>query len=234
MVKKLTLFLRRFIGLPYLQDPLGEGFGKDSDPLYRFDGFDCTTFVETVLALSRSTDFQDFERRILEIRYFHGIPEFTERNHFTDKDWIPNNVRKGILTDITNYLSSETAQAEAVIDKSAWFSRVHKITHSTPPERAQLPYIKLVNLLNDAEILDRIPSGSILNIIRPNWDLKESIGTNVNVSHQGFVIRKSDGELTFRHASLQYLKIVDEPLLSYLQRMRNVPTIKGINILKPL
>src|SRR5690606_32543867 len=44
-----------FLGSDYVGDPLGEGESGvyDRDPLYRFDAFDCTTYVETVLALSR-------------------------------------------------------------------------------------------------------------------------------------------------------------------------------------
>ena len=39
-----------FLGAPYMNSPLGEDVAPDSDPLIRFDAFDCTTFVETVLA----------------------------------------------------------------------------------------------------------------------------------------------------------------------------------------
>src|ERR1035437_2644460 len=40
------------LGKPYQLGPLGEGkFGaEDPDPLYRLDAFDCTTFIETVMA----------------------------------------------------------------------------------------------------------------------------------------------------------------------------------------
>jgi hypothetical protein len=232
--KRIDIFSQAFLGKPYLTDPLGEGFGQDSDPLFRFDGFDCTTFVETVLALARARHAEDFERQIVEIRYANGIPEFTERNHFTDADWIPNNTRKGIFRDITGHVNIEVREAEAQIDKSAWFKRVHKMSPIFGIELARVPYITLQSILSHPEILKQIPSGAIINIVRPNWNLKNEIGTNMNISHQGFFIRKVNGEFYFRHASQQYLKVVEEPLLEYLKRMQSVPSIQGINILEPL
>ena len=43
-------FGAKYIGVRYATDPLGEMKSPDADPLIRFDAFDCTTFVETVLA----------------------------------------------------------------------------------------------------------------------------------------------------------------------------------------
>ncbi len=47
-----------FLGVPYKLGALGEGPGGefDRDPLIRFDAFDCTTFVETVMALALNSD----------------------------------------------------------------------------------------------------------------------------------------------------------------------------------
>ena len=41
-------FGAKYIGARYATDPLGEMKSPDTDPLIRFDTFDCTTFVETV------------------------------------------------------------------------------------------------------------------------------------------------------------------------------------------
>ena len=44
----------RFLGVPYVVSPLGEGHGQDPDPLFRADAVDCLTFVEQSLALAYS------------------------------------------------------------------------------------------------------------------------------------------------------------------------------------
>ncbi|MFX7825307.1 N-acetylmuramoyl-L-alanine amidase-like domain-containing protein, partial [Acinetobacter baumannii] len=63
----------------------------DQDPLWRLDVFDCTTFVETVLAASLATDRAGFERELFDIRYHDGRVRYLSRNHFPETDWIPNN-----------------------------------------------------------------------------------------------------------------------------------------------
>ena len=75
---------QQFIGAPYINSPLGEEVAPDTDPLIRFDAFDCTTFVETVLA---NGDVDKLNR----IRYQDGNIGFLNRNHFIESDWLQNN-----------------------------------------------------------------------------------------------------------------------------------------------
>ena len=84
-----------FLGARYISSPLGEGVTPDDDPLIRYDAFDCTTFVETVLADS------DVEK-LTKIRYKDGKADFIKRNHFIETDWLKNN--SNISTNfITNF-----------------------------------------------------------------------------------------------------------------------------------
>jgi len=86
-----------FLGVPYKLGSLGEGpDGEfDRDPLIRFDAFDCTTFVETVMALSLDSDLDSAVRTLQKIRYKDGQIGYATRNHFIELDWVPNNVRAG-------------------------------------------------------------------------------------------------------------------------------------------
>ena len=54
--ERLIAVSSMFLDTPYLNSPLGEGAGHppDPDPLIRFDGVDCTTFVEQTMALARA------------------------------------------------------------------------------------------------------------------------------------------------------------------------------------
>ena len=99
-VARMKAFSAEFLGLPYgTSGPLGEGVSGryDQDPLYRFDTFDCTTFVETVVSLSLSKDVDAFENAMNRIRYEGGEVEFLKRNHFPSLQWIPNNLSNGIF-----------------------------------------------------------------------------------------------------------------------------------------
>jgi hypothetical protein len=117
-----------FYGVPFLDGPLGEGPQAtfDQGPFFRFDGFDCTTFVETVVALATSKKAEEFEGRLKRIRYKGGKVGFAERNHFPCIDWIPNNVRSGLLTDITQEVAGHwgTQIASAIVNKKAWFEKL--------------------------------------------------------------------------------------------------------------
>lgn len=253
----------RFVGRPYLVSPLGEGPAGvyDRDPLHRFDGFDCTTFVETVMALSLARDAADFERLMDLIRYKDGVVSFGARNHFPDADWIPNNARAGFVRDITREIAGNEGAmiATAVVDKAGWYRKLGAAGLSVPgaskpeldalllrlnaegqaiaPESVDLPYVSLDSIFAagtavNQSLLDRIPSGAILNVVRPNWDLVNAIGTRMNVSHQAFVIRK-DGRLLVRHATpAGDRKVVDVDLLAFLTPFRQSPTIKGVNFLE--
>src|SRR5690242_633503 len=59
LTKRLLSNSERFLGVPYLASPLGEGEGFDADPTLRFDAVDCLTFVEETIALSLSQRWED-------------------------------------------------------------------------------------------------------------------------------------------------------------------------------
>ena len=98
----------------------------------------------------------------------------------------------------------------------------------------KVPYLPLTALFPDKEkpnhyLFAQIPNGAIIEIVRPNWDLRTQIGTALNISHLGFAIWKK-GQLYFREASSECGKVVDVLLTDYLKSALNSPTIKGINV----
>lgn len=240
---------------PYLIDPLGEGDGAliDKDPRIRYDGFDCTTYVETVLALARSPDVRQVLSEMDKVRYQNGQVGFLQRNHFTSVDWVPNGLRQGLFKDITAKVAQEHLQiSRTLIDKAAWAQKwsLERVNVSLEPAEqqrrlkqvqgqaqsmaiqwAEVPFIPKEVVAAGGDILNRIPSGAIINIVRPQWDLREAIGTYLDISHQGFAIRVGD-ILYFRHAS-QGKHVMQEPLAQYMERMLAVRSIGGIQILQP-
>src|SRR4051794_15807463 len=71
LAARIEAVSERFLGTPYKLGPLGEGpDGEfDRDPLARYDQFDCTTLVETTLALALESDLTAAERTLQKIRY---------------------------------------------------------------------------------------------------------------------------------------------------------------------
>jgi len=115
-------------------------------------------------------------------------------------------------------------------------NKLHKFSSSMQSEANELPYLPFTKLFNGQEpnqkIFQQFPDCSVIEIVRPNWDLRKKIGTNLNVSHVGFALRLNN-ELIFRQASLQEKSITDMPLIDYLRDVCfPVSAIKGINIQK--
>ncbi|ETX10818.1 hypothetical protein MUS1_12640 [Marinomonas ushuaiensis DSM 15871] len=262
-----------FVGAPYVAGSLGEGEqGKyDKDPLVRFGEFDCTTYVETILAGAMSQSVGDFMPNLMSLRYKDGNVAFTARNHFPSLDWVPNNQDK--LEDITKTVAHGSLMtAKTTIDKAPWYQKMekknlhcdddsstycdvllvqfHKEGDVFSPEIATIDYVPITALYSMAEnfdaeglnaknsdkekeinrsLLDRIPSGSVITMVRPDWVLKKWIGTNMNVSHQGFAIRK-DGQLFLRHASVLHQKVVDENFVDYFSHYSASSSLKGFNV----
>ena len=263
MAQRLDHISAKFLGKPYILGALGEGKSAryDQSPLYRTDGFDCETFVDTVLAIAFAETADGFTQCINKVRYQQGQIEFITRNHITDLDWNQNNQKQGYLKDITQDFKDRYNQpvaqiASALIDKPSWYQhmpietiklsipdrtkqekRLRELQQSAsqlPVQESRIAYIPLTALFNQKgqpnhALFNQIPHAAIIEIIRPNWDLQNQIGTHLNVSHLGFAFWKKR-TLIFRQASSQYHQVVDVSLIDYLREARQSPTIKGINI----
>ena len=254
-IKTQTLALRLrtlaefFLGTNFGAWEDGSNLESLDDFKYKLDTLDCVTFVEVVLALAKTkpidnfTEFsKQFENVLRMIHYNKGVTNFISRNHFMCCDWIPNN--KFIVEDITLSLSVDAKIAQALIDKASWTKR-HKIlqtsSHELPknivkqlaPVVSKVPYIESVDFFaNTAKFEENFPDFCIVNIVRPNWNLTEKIGTHLNISHLGFSFKDpTTKQLSFYHSTVDKQLVVKETLYDYLQRFKDNPTIKGINIL---
>lgn len=146
--------------------------------------------------------------------------------------------------------------AIALIDKPSWYQhftiKTIKLQHADsrlskkrlkqlktlgsklPKRESKLDYIPLTSLFNangkpNLYLFNQIPNGAIIEIVRPNWNLKDKIGTNLNVSHMGFAFWIKN-ILYFREASSIHHQIIDVPLIDYLHSALENPTIGGINV----
>lgn len=251
--ERIDYLSQLFLDKPYIANPQGEGENGefDSAPFYRFDGFDCVTFVNNILALALSDDLHAFEKKLAEINYYDSEITFENRFHFMSVDWNLQNQKHNIIRDITNKMvdeknHSKALVAEGEIDKPSWFLKkadnetdqrkklLIQYAEKFKKEIAHVSYLPLTELFDSNNnpnefIFNQIPSASIIEIVRPNWNLKDKIGTNLHVSHLGFAIRKNN-QLHFRHASSEEKKVVEILLLDYLKNMLNSPTIKGIHV----
>ena len=202
-----------FLGARYINSPLGEGCAPDSDPLIRFDAFDCTTFVETVMA---NGDIGTLN----QIRYKDGKIGFLNRNHFIESDWLVNN------SDRVQNVSADYAQTKirsVIIDKRSWFKKVHNIDtdfKSVAVELEYIPYEFAKDLI--------IEKTMIVLFITDNADFRDKIGTDLAVVHMGLIMPNG----VLRHASSEHGAVVDVPFKEYVNARKKNKNNLGIALVE--
>ncbi|MBZ4395095.1 DUF1460 domain-containing protein [Myxococcus sp. MISCRS1] len=212
--ERLLSMSARFINTPYVLSPLGEGSGVDPDPTFRLDAVDCLTFVEQSMALGLARSEPEVGALLEHIRYAR-TPSYEDRNHLMEAQWLPNNIRKGFLRDVTRALGGEdTVSVTKTLTKTTWQSRSSQ-SLQLPRERQPtgtfaLDMIPLEKVMAHAR---DIPSGTILVVMREDLPLKAT-----RITHLGFVVQRK--HRTFlRHASRGgYNRVVDEDLETFLTR----------------
>lgn len=238
---------QKFLGVPYVLGPLGEGADGefDRDPLISFDGLDCTTFVEETMAfaLGGEAGAQDVLRRI---RYEGGVVSYQARNHFTEADWLPNNRAAGFLRDITAQVGGRRVPAvKKTISKRAWYAakteadlkgfgneapelraqrleRLRALGAGLPDETVLLSYVPLAQL---PALLPSIPSGTVVSLVREARDDKPTV-----VTHQFFIFDGPKGKI-IRHAA-QGKQVLDVPAADYIANLATYTSWKvlGFNL----
>ena len=118
------------------------------------------------------------------------------------------------------------------LDKKTWFKQNHNIDVKIKPQETKLNYISLDNiLLNKDKFITGINKPIIITLVINNPKLKEQIGTDLDISHIGFII-PTETTLILRHASLTQKKVVDVDFFEYLNGLKKYPIYIGINFLE--
>lgn len=225
---------RGLIGAPYILSPLGEGSGGDvdADPRFRLDAFDCTTFVETALALTHCRDLPSAKTFLDQIRYVGDKAVFADRRHFMTSQWIPGLIAAGLMEDVTEDVGGpDTEKIALVLTPQRWKKRRVARSIALPPERIprgtfHLPFVPIASVLTH---LRRVPPGTIVNVVRA-----DAPSTFDVITHQGLIIVLHDGTRVVRHASPVSKRVIDEPLEHMARRYlrpRKWPIV-GMNFLQ--
>lgn len=227
-------------------------------PLYRLDAFDCLTYVETVLALTYAQDEAGFLQHYKALKYYGQPEDFFHRNHFTHLQWNHSNQAQGYLhpyvppldarftttlttqIDIPNwyrYLSTHPATWKRISGQvltATTKQRLEDAAQTTSPSISTLTYFPTHTLLTadgklSATIYRILPKLSLVEVVRKNWNTTAHIGTPLDISHLGFVLREGD-TFILRHASERHQRVTDEPLARYLQEQSKQPSFAGLYI----
>jgi hypothetical protein len=201
---RMEILSRQFLGRPYKSNPL---IGSAETPEVfsaSLDAFDCVTYIETVLALARASNVDEFLERLRKIRYERGLIEWRRRNHYMTA-WIRNNIRSGILRPVP-------MPRVPVVSRV----RVLDVVPGLPPYRSR---IKCVPKRASAQLEAHLSSGDLLFFA--------STRRNLDVFHAGIAMRNGE-TILMRHASRSRGGVVEQLLSDFMKsnRMAGVMAVR--------
>lgn len=194
------------IGRLFLDKPYKAGTLEGSDKeklIVNVSAFDCTTFVETVLALVRcavtgKVSNREFRKNLKSIRYRNGkINGYSSRLHYFT-DWLLNNQKKGFLIDISRNIGGKPR------NKKINFITAHRKLYPPLENKTQLTRISTVernlsrrtfHIIEKDKISaqkDKLENGDIIAFTTHQEGL--------DLAHVGFAIRQGKS-LRLLHAS---------------------------------
>lgn len=222
----------RFMERPYLTGTLDEP--PTEQLVIRFDGFDCVTYVETMLALARGIAVEDyryatFARHMRDQRYRAGTMDgYCSRLHYFS-EWVHDNARRGTVRNITGDLGG------TVLGDTLTFMSSHRSAYPRfatndsllacirEMEQALDYAVRYVPQEDIHTTYDELRAGDIIGLVT-NID-------GLDVAHTGLVYAGEDGQIGLLHASTREGVTVSPDLQAYVQ---NIDHQIGILVARPV
>ena len=112
----VVFYANKLLGTPYVAHTLE---GETEQLTINIDELDCTTFIETLYVLTRTTlsnrtSWRDYANNLESVRYRNGvIGDYSSRLHYIS-EWIINNSSRDNLKDITPDFSKSSRKRATV------------------------------------------------------------------------------------------------------------------------
>jgi cell wall-associated NlpC family hydrolase len=195
-----------FLGRPYKANLLIGSSGTPEVFTASLDGFDCVTYIETILALARASHADDFTKWLQRIRYEDGRIQWTRRNHYMT-GWIRNNTKAGVVRLLS-------LPPKATVMRS----RVLNLLPGLAPKRVR---VKCIPKSDIHRLEPSLETGDLIFFA--------STRKNLDVFHGGIIVR--DGQtLLMRHASRSRGLVVEQGLDEFLKANR----MAGVIVVRPV
>lgn len=214
-----------FLGKPYVGHTLENN--EKERLVVSLKEFDCTTFVETCIALSRvvkSDDysFDNYINNLINLRYRNGeINGYSSRLHYVS-DWKYENEQDSVLTDITKQIGGELVYKP--LNFMSTHSQSYQILKSNPEEIAKITSIEsIINQRNNYYIIPTDFIASIENEIKDGDIIAFATSIEgLDYSHIGIAYHVGN-KLQFIHASSTARKVViqSNSLQEYCKAIRS-------------
>jgi hypothetical protein len=204
---------RQFLGVPYAANTLIGSANVPEQLVVELQKVDCFTYADYVEALKRAGDREEFIDSLIDVRYKDGIVGFQNRKHFFT-DWSAS--APAIASDVTSSLSPNSIQSTKNLNQK---DSDGVYLPGLPVVLRTISYIPSQQI--DSSVLGRLRTGDYIGAYAEDGGL--------DVTHVGIFIDTPDGPVLRNASSLRANnKVVDSPLLDYLQ------TVPGVVVLRPV
>ncbi|MBR5638990.1 MAG: DUF1460 domain-containing protein [Muribaculaceae bacterium] len=200
----VCFYAHKLEGTPYVAHTLE---GESEMLTINIDELDCTTFIETLYALTRTTlngrySWRDYAHHLEDLRYRRGeMGDYSTRLHYIS-DWIIDNSNRGNLVDVTcdikcvrykiktiNYMSTHRDSYPSLVNDTIY----EKIKNFEIGYRNhRFPYIKKESL-NSKEVKAVVRRGDFVGLVTRIDGL--------DISHLGIVEFDNEGNIVLLDAS---------------------------------
>lgn len=202
---RIEVLSRHFLGHPYKPNPLIGSADTTEVFTASLDGFDCVTYIETILALARASNVDSFTERLREIRYDGGRIQWERRNHYMTR-WIRNNARHGIIRPVSTPAMPRLNR-----------ERVLNVVPGLDPQRTRL---KCVPKSEMPRLERHLQTGDLIFFV--------STRKHLDMFHAGIIVRDGKNVL-MRHASRSQGSVVEQELRDFLKANR----MTGVTVMRP-
>lgn len=212
--ENILTYAKSHLNKPYIKNSLDRD--KTERLIVRFDGFDCSTFVETVLAQTK--DSSNVYNFVKKVRYRNGkIDGYASRIHYFS-DWIYENTCNGLFVDYTaelpyakdfnfkvNYMTRHLYKYPMITNDSI-FNEIKAME-----EKVSSYTLKYIPKSKVEQIKNYVKDGDIIGITTNKKGL--------DLSHVGFAVWQ-ENELHLLHASSEFGKVMitKNPMSTYLNK----------------
>lgn len=232
----VAYYADRLLGTPYVAHTLE---GDEERLTINIDELDCTTFIETLYALTRTTltgrySWRDYAANLENLRYRDGqMGDYSSRLHYIS-DWIVNNHARGNLVEVTADLPHATYMVKTID-----FMTQHKDSYrSLKGDSAMVEKIRRFEMgyrnhrmpslkkswLGDKAVKAALRSGDFVGLVTKVEGL--------DISHLGIIHKDDKGEIYLLDASMSGGKVMLEKKNLRDHLSGNKSTCLGIRVFR--
>lgn len=207
----VAFYAQELLGRPYVAHTLE---GEKEMLTINIDQLDCTTFVETLYALARTTlngrdSWRDYASNLENLRYRNGeMTDYSSRLHYIS-EWIVNNRGRGNLIEVTpdiptadylvkniNFMTTHKDSYASLKNDSEMVEKIRNFEVGYRNHR--MPYIKK-QWLNRKDVKAAFKSGDFVGLVTKIDGL--------DISHLGIIYKDEAGQIYLLDASMSGGKV---------------------------